>query len=48
MSIEKFPAEFKIFMGLDGVGVETVDGNMYEGNFKDGLPFGLGRKTWAI
>ena len=39
--------EFKIFMGRDGLGTEIVDGNKYEGNFKDGIAHGHGRKTWA-
>jgi hypothetical protein len=44
---EKLQAEFKIFMGRDGLGIEIVDGNKYEGNFRDGLPCGHGKKSWT-
>ena len=38
---------FQVFMDGDGFGVEIVDGNKYEGNFKDGLPHGKGKKHWV-
>jgi hypothetical protein len=38
--------DFQVFIG-DGCGVEIIDGNKYEGNFKDGLAEGHGKKTWV-
>ena len=35
--------ETQLFLGKDGPGVEVVDGNRYEGQFRDGLPHGGGR-----
>ncbi len=39
--------DLQVFMGVDGCGVEIVDGNIYEGNFKNGLAEGHGKKTWV-
>ena len=35
------------FLGKDGWGREVVDNNEYEGDFKDGLPHGRGKKKWG-
>ena len=35
------------FLGKDGWGREVVDNNEYEGDFKDGLPHGHGKKKWG-
>ena len=37
----------QLFLGKDGWGREVVDNNEYEGDFKDGLPHGRGKKKWG-
>ncbi len=39
-------SDFQVYMGGNGRGIEIVDGNTYEGHFKDGLAEGHGKKTW--